>query len=208
MHEVEALLALMASLPLVWGLLALAAAAMLEYVFPPFPGDAVVLVGALLIPLAGWPFGAVLGAVTAGSVVGAWLTWSLGRALGQASGPAWLRRWLERPGVWPRVRALEARFERHGSLYVALNRFLPGFRAFFFLIAGKVGLPLWRVLLLGAVSAALWSLALLGAGWAVGFHLERLVELSRAYSTIIWSLLAVAALVWALRRTWRAPRAE
>src|SRR5262245_60083821 len=54
----------------VGGLAALAGSAMIEYVFPPFPGDFVTVLGAVLVTGYGWSFPLVLGAVMLGSVAG------------------------------------------------------------------------------------------------------------------------------------------
>lgn len=206
--DVQLIIETLSQQPLWLGLLGLSASAMIEYIFPPFPGDAIVLAGAVLIPVARWPFAAVLGAVVLGSVLGAAINWRLGHVLGQHQRPAFLHRWLSRPNIAPKVEALEDRFRRHGSLYVCLNRFLPGFRAFFFVIAGKVGLPQGRVLAFGALSAALWSLALMGAGYLVGYNIERLVALMRGYGLMVWALIGAGALLWGVRFLWQRAKRE
>jgi membrane protein DedA with SNARE-associated domain len=64
------------------GLAVLAGAAMVEYVFPPFPGDTITLFGAVLITAYGWSFWGVYGAVMAGSVAGSMAVFYLGLNLG------------------------------------------------------------------------------------------------------------------------------
>ena len=201
--DVQAMIELLSQQPLWLGLTCLGAASLIEYIFPPFPGDAILLAGAMLIPIAHWPFIAVLVAVTLGSVVGAALNWRLGRWVATTERSTWLHRWLERPSVAPRVRALEARFEKRGSLYVSLNRFMPGFRAFFFIIAGKVNLPLGHVLSFGALSATLWGLALMGAGYSVGYNVEHVVSLLKTYNVIVWGVLGALVFVFCARALWR-----
>lgn len=200
--DVQAMIELLGQQPLWLGLSCLGAASLIEYLFPPFPGDAILLAGAMLIPIAQWPFVAVLAAVTLGSVLGAALNWRLGRWLATTTRTTWLHRWLERPKVAPRVRALEARFARRGSLYVSLNRFMPGFRAFFFIIAGKVNLPLGKVLAFGALSATLWGLALMGVGYSVGYNVERVVSLLKTYNVIVWGILGALLFVFCGRALW------
>jgi len=173
------------------GVAALAAAALLEYVFPPFPGDTVTLFGAFLAATARWNAGVVLAAVTAGSLAGAALDYALGRRLGR------------RPAgeLSPRQRALReraapvvARFERHGAIFVAVNRFLPGIRALVFVAAGMARLPLRRVLAWGALSALLWNGLLIGAGFAIGDNWEALLALARRYALAAWAVVGAAAL--------------
>ena len=174
----------------------------IEYVFPPFPGDTVTIAGAVLTAQAGWPWWAVFGALTLGSVVGAWVNLGVGRWLARDDGDTWLHRWLARPHVAERRANLEERFRRHGSAYITLNRFLPAFRALFFVTAGMAGLPTARVLGFAALSAALWNGALMCAGAAVGYNLDALVGLAKQYSVVVWGALGVVALVWAVR-WWR-----
>ncbi len=58
--------------------------ALIEYVFPPFPGDTVVVAGAALVTAFGWQLWPVLGIVTAGSVAGSMVSWAVGCALARA----------------------------------------------------------------------------------------------------------------------------
>ena len=177
-----------------YALLVLFGASLVEYVFPPFPGDAVTLLGAFYAVQGVLPLPLVFAVVTAGSVAGAAIDYGLGRRLGQAA-----ERRL--PGDNPRhpwasldrLHGFEARYRKHGDLFILVNRFLPGIRGFFFVAAGAAGMPFRRVMLLGAVSAGVWNALLLGAGFAVGENLDRLVQLFRAYSAFAWTALGTAA---------------
>ena len=180
-----------------WGLLVLTASAMIEYVVPPFPGDTVTIVGAVLIPTAGWPWWAVFAAVMLGSTIGAGFDWWLGYWIAENEHrDTWLHRFLERESVEPRVAKLKDQFRKRGSAYIAANRFLPAFRALFFVVAGLTRLPLGRVLFYAAISAAVWNAALLGAGYAVGYNLDELASLVEQYTNIVWGLLGAAVIGW------------
>lgn len=197
--DIEALFQWFAALPMWLGLLCLGASAGIEYVFPPFPGDAITLVGAMLVPIARWPVVAVFGALMAGSMLGAAINWRVGRWLVEAKRRTWLHRWLDRPAVDARVARLKDRFERHGSVYICLNRFLPAFRAMFFIVSGMVNVPFWRVMCFGGLSAALWNAALLGAGYAVGYNLTALAELLKQYSVVVWGVIGVGLVLWGIK---------
>jgi membrane protein DedA with SNARE-associated domain len=198
---------LLALLPLTPGLVAylmLAGAALIEYVFPPFPGDLIVVFSAFLVVRRGWPALPVYGAVVAGSALGLMLVYAAGGWLARSEA-RWRRPWMVR--LRPRIDALVARFERHGTLYILVNRFLPSVRAMFFLAAGMARLPWWRVLLAGVASAAAWNAALFLVGRTVGTSWERLKSVAETYSLVLWSLLAVAAMAWLFRRWLRRRRA-
>lgn len=177
-----------------------------EYVFPPFPGDTLVLLGAwyAVNGALSWPMTFL--AVTAGAVAGAWVDWRAGVALGRR-----LDRSAHRRGGLgeERLRRFEAGYRRWGAWLLVANRFLPGVRAFFFLAAGASGIPLREVLLFGGISAALWNAVLLAAGGFLVGNLEELVQLFGRYTSVAWlAMAAVAALLlaWALLR--RRPGAE
>ncbi|WP_373047394.1 DedA family protein [Vulgatibacter sp.] len=188
-----------------YALVALFGASLIEYVFPPFPGDSIVILGAFYATHGELPLAAVFLAVTLGSVVGSAIDYAIGRRLGSAAE----RRVPESPRRFrwaglDRLHRVEAAYRRHGDLYILINRFLPGVRGFFFVAAGMAGMPFRRVILLGALSAALWNALLLAAGWAVGENLDRLVALFRTYSFVAWGglfLVATGLLVrWVLGR--------
>ena len=175
------------------GLLLIGAAALLEYVFPPFPGDTVTLFAAFLVTRYGWNLPLVFVAVLTGSGVGAMIDYGVG---------VWMRRpyeegrFLKSEGTRRRVEQVLAAFRRHGAAYVAINRFLPGVRAVFFLAAGMAGLRAWAVLFWALVSAAAWNGLVVGVGYAAGANWARLKELAAIYSTVAWGLLALALVAW------------
>lgn len=179
-------------------------AALIEYVFPPFPGDSVTLLGAFVAVQGELPLTWVFLAVTAGSVAGAAIDYRIGARIGRAAE----RRSTEGQGrfaaaSYERLRRIEAAYRRHGDLYILANRFLPGVRGFFFVAAGMAGMSFRRVMALGAISASVWNLLLLAAGWAVGENFDRLVHLFRTYSSIAWTLIALVVAGWLALQAYR-----
>jgi membrane-associated protein len=179
-------------------------ATFVEYVFPPFPGDLLVVLGAWYAVHGELSWPATFLSVTAGGIAGAWVDWRVGKALG-----ARLDRRLGRrsPLTEERLARFEAAYRRRGDLLLALNRFFPGVRAFIFLAAGASGIPLRRVLLLGALSAALWNALLLAAGALVARNVDELVDLVNHYTQVAWALLALAAVAVAAAAALRRRRA-
>lgn len=166
-------------------------ATFVEYVFPPFPGDLVVVLGAWYAAQGQLSWAAAFASVTAGAVLGAWVDYRIGVAVGLRIDRRMARR---SPLTEARLARFEASYRRFGAWLLVLNRFLPGVRAFLFIAAGASGLPLGKVLLCGAVSAALWNALLLGAGALVAQNAEELVALVDRYTHFAWWLLAAAAL--------------
>jgi len=183
------------------GLALLGGAALLEYLFPPFPGDTVTLFGAVLVARYHWSLPWVFLSVLAGSGLGAMVDHGVGV-------------WMRRPyhsGRFPRSEANRARvervleaFRRHGAAYVALNRFLPAVRAIFFVASGLAGLNPWLVLFYALVSAALWNALIIGVGYSVGASWTRIKGVFAVYSRVAWGVVALVATGLLARWAWRA----
>jgi membrane protein DedA with SNARE-associated domain len=194
------------------GLAVLFLASGLEYVFPPAPGDSVIVLGGVYAVRAGVPIAAVFAVLMAGSLLGAMADWALGRWLGRklAAAPHEKRflRFLSREQIleW------EVRFRHHGTFWLVINRFLPGVRGPIFLAAGASGISARRVLVWGGLSSLVWNALLFGAGYAAGGHAERIEQLLQSYGRFAWAAIGVVAGLglarWAWRRAARARRAR
>ncbi len=165
-------------------------ASLVEYVFPPFPGDTIVLLGAWYAAQGALSWPTAFAAVTAGAMLGAWIDWRAGRALAPALEA---RAAVRGPLDAARLARFDAAYRKYGGLLLLANRFLPGIRAFLFLAAGAARLPLGRVLLLGGVSAALWNALLLGMGALLFHNLADMVAFFDRYTRLAWVALALAA---------------
>ncbi len=113
------------------------AASLAEYVFPPFPGDLLVVLGAwyAVQGAISWPL--AFTAVTGGAVAGAALDHAVGRWLGSRLDVRVARRGALSA---ERLARFVDAYRRHGAALLLLNRFLPGVRAFVFVAAGAVGI--------------------------------------------------------------------
>ena len=130
---------------------ALALAAAVENVFPPFPADTVVAFGSFA---AARGKGSALGSFLAtwtGNIAGALLMYALGRRYGSAL----LRGRLLRAGP-DAEQKLTAMYERHGVWALALSRFIPGVRAIVPPFAGALRLGPGRTLAAIALASGVW----------------------------------------------------
>ncbi len=185
-----------------WGLGAVFLACAVEYVFPPFPGDALTLLGGVYAVRGhlAWPL--VFAVATAGSVAGGAAAFAIGR---------WGGRLAERlPGrrgfTWltaTKLHAWETQFRTRGVWLLLLNRFMPAVRGPLFFAAGACGVPPRRALVFGGISAAVWNALILGAGWAVGGNVERLADLADTYGRAAGAVIAVAVVALVARAAWR-----
>jgi membrane protein DedA with SNARE-associated domain len=175
-------------------------ASLVEYVFPPFPGDLLVVLGAWYAVQGALSWPATFASVTAGAVAGAWIDHRIGAALGRR-----IDRRLATKGVLSaeRLARFEASYRRWGVVLLVANRFLPGLRAFIFLAAGASGIPLRKVLLYGGLSAALWNGLLLAAGGLLARNSGELVSLFERYTRVAWTLVVLAAVIALAVAAWR-----
>lgn len=178
------------------GLGILAGCALLEYVFPPFPGDTVTLFGSFLVVRHDWSLVLVFASVMGGSAVGAMIDYFIGYRLGSSYRQGKVFR---RERVRQRVERVLAAFRRYGPAYVAINRFLPGVRAVIFVAAGMAQLKPGRVLLFALISAALWNAAILALGYAIGANWEQIRRVVELYANGIYLILVMVAAFLALR---------
>jgi len=172
--------------------------AMVEYIFPPFPGDVVVLLGAFLVGKHHWSLALVLVAVNVGSAIGLSADYAFGRWVGKRD-----RSWREKYPRWRRMGASIDRFDvfyrRWGALCIVLNRFVPAVRAIFFVAAGMAGIKYWKALVLGLVSSLAWTWLLVLAGAWVGGKWDKLKALFQTYSVAAWIAAAVVVFLLVLR---------
>ncbi|MFW6087428.1 MAG: DedA family protein [Myxococcota bacterium] len=207
LHRVEDIIAFMEREhgPLPYAMLALSG--ILEVVFPPWPGDVLVMAGALLAANSEYVAPYVYAASTVGSTLGGLAVHAVGE---------WAGSQRER---WPRMfrgprteRAIDAivqGFRNRGGAYLAINRFWPSMRALFFLAAGVAKVPRWQVVVFGGISAAAWTGLIFGLSWVVGHNLDRMRALYRDYTlgtTVVMIVLAAGWLAWrGFRRPPRPP---
>ena len=178
------------------GYVALLVASLIEYVFPPFPGDTVVLLGGVFAVRGqrSWPL--VLAAITFGSMVGAAIDYFIGNRLAHR-----FERTADFAQRHPHIYRLQQRMRTSGVLLIALNRFMPGVRGLLFIAAGTSSMNFGRVMGWGTVSALVWNSLIFGVGIAVGGNLERLERLFRVYNWlagVVIALVVVISTVWYL----------
>ncbi|MBI5376749.1 MAG: DedA family protein [Candidatus Schekmanbacteria bacterium] len=198
----DKLIAFLLSNENVLGYSVLLASSVIEYVFPPFPGDTVTLFGAFLIATRGWNFTAVLASVTLGSITGSCIDYYLGRKIGGA--------FVKDNGktiaagsygvlTVERYNYVKEKFDKYGALIIVMNRFMPGVRAFFFIVAGITGMSIWSVQAYNLISVILWNVLIIWAGMLIGNNWERLLSLSQAYSTILGILVVIFIVVFVVK---------
>lgn len=186
----------------------LAALMLLENLFPPIPSEVVLPLTGFFVSRGELGFVAALVTATAGSLLGAFILYALGRLGGR---PLVLRygrllrvneKELDRADDW---------FDRYGGWVVFLGRMVPGVRSVVSIPAGMSEMPLGRFSLLTALGSAVWNSLLIGAGWLLGENWQRVSGLVGSGSHAVLVALAVAAVglaAWWWRRRTRTDAAD
>ena len=176
-----------------WAYGLIAAASAVEYVFPPLPGDTVVLFAVVLAARAQLNWALVYALMTLGAIAGGLMAWGFGLWL--ANHEDHWPRFLKHPAATRALDAVRRGYARYGSAYLAVNRFLPALRAFFFLGAGLSRMSAWPVIVFGGLSAAVWNALLLGAGYALGHNWDAMRDLMERYTTVTLVIVIIAGVV-------------
>ena len=176
------------------GLLLVVLLAWLEYVFPPAPGDSIMLFACFLAGVGTLSMPATLAACLGGSIAGALTAYAIGARLGRSYfflRSRWARAELER---------LERGFARFGTRMLLINRFLPGVRGVFLYAAGIGRLPWRAVLVHSTLSNILWVALIAWGGVRLGSSWEEVEVVFRRY---VWAI-AIGMTVYFVFRIARA----
>lgn len=172
-----------------WAYALVVGAAAIEYVFPPIPGDTVALFAIVLAVRAQLQWVLVYLSLTAGALGGGLVAWGFGLWL--ASHEDHWPHFLKTRGATRALDAVRRGYDKHGAMYLALNRFLPALRAFFFVGAGLSRMSIAPVIVFGGLSAAVWNALLMAVGYAVGSNWDVLREIVERYTVATFILVAI-----------------
>jgi membrane protein DedA with SNARE-associated domain len=180
-----------------WAYAWLFLASLIEYVFPPFPGDAIALLGIFLAVTSGMSAPQTYLALNLGALLGGLGAYAFGRHFAEVEKrPAFLRT----PKTAAMLAEVEAKIAKHGAVILMANRFIPAMRSFFFVGAGIARVPAWKVALYGGISACAWNAILFGLGTLAGNNLAQLQTWVERYSLVAVSLFVLALAVYVVRR--------
>ena len=171
-------------------------ASYLENMFPPLPGDTILIFCAYLVGRGKLPFGTALATTIIASIAGFMTMYYLGRRLGRGRLLSQQQKWFSEKSL---IR-IEKLFQRWGYGVIAVNRFMAGLRTVVALFAGIGGLNAWKVFGLGFISVVLWNGGLLWIGSAIGENWEIVGSYLGRYNSIVSLLLVTTILSLIIHR--------
>lgn len=172
----------------------------LETVFPPVPSEVIMTVAGVSASRGNMTFTGVVGAGTAGAMLGNYLWFWLAIKFGSDR----LHRFADRYGRWLTLNWKEIEhgqqlFQKHGSIIVLVARMLPTLRSLISIPAGIFGMSHRRFLVFSTIGTAGWSAALAGAGYALGSQFADVEKILGPLSTAV-IILIVLGYFWRLVR--------
>lgn len=189
---------------------------MTENLFPPWPGDTLVVFAGVLVArdVITLP-GAVLSTLV-GNMIGAWIMYVAGerllllaRAMHAGMRPGYARRLLEDVVSEDGLSRAHAWFERWGLWFVLVSRFSAGVRFFVSIVAGISRMNVMSFSLAFAIGVLSWNLLLLSGGLALAENWRSVLDWLQIYNMVVLGALGlvVIAFVWHSLRRRRAGRA-
>jgi membrane protein DedA with SNARE-associated domain len=180
----------------------LVVSAFIENIFPPFPGDAVMLAGAFIAGEGNISYIGVLISAVIGGTGGALVVYQLGKTSGRKffeSGPG---RYL----IKGNLGRAERLFSKHGSLLLLASRFLAGIRSAIAVTAGIVRFDVMRMTVLTFLGVVLWNGALIGLMIYSKSNWRMMVEIIRTYNFLLIAVGLIIFSTWIARGIWRKRR--
>jgi membrane protein DedA with SNARE-associated domain len=168
-------------------ILSLSLSVAIEYVFPIFPGDTVVLLAGFLKAKGAFDLKEIFLCIILGSLLGSFLAYEAGRIIARNNKNY---QWVIRLKNSEAFNKFNHWYHRFGPLFLLFNRFFHGIRAIFFVSAGMINLPLWQVLALGGLSAVIYNCFLVLVGYWLGYNAEAILDYFYSYSLAFYILIA------------------
>jgi membrane-associated protein len=180
-------------------------AAAMEYIFPPCPGDMVVLLGFFLAGQGAAPPEHLYAAVVAGGILGCWTAFLLGERYGVRL-IRWVLHWpfptLSRRPKMNRERLVET-FERFDERALIINRFVPFVRNFAVYGAGALKLRRGRSMFYCAISHMAFMAMMLWIGLLTAGSWDQILANARRYNFLVGAVVVGGGSLWLVLGVWR-----
>lgn len=171
----------------------------IENLFPPAPGDSIVVFTGAMASISNESIIPLLLFTTFGSVVGFVIMFLLGKQFDTKIIHSDKFSFISRKAV----KRVEDWFKKYGYWLIVANRFIAGTRAVISFFAGMSKLSLRLTTLLSAISALLWNFILIYSGYKFGENWRLINKYLDLYGKIILPILAVVALFFGVRYLYR-----
>lgn len=181
---------------------------LLENVFPPWPGDTVTVFGGFLVAQSlefgktGFGIMGLFSSTYLGNVCGAYLMIKFG---------ARFLKWVQKKEFPLKKEIYDEEkiqktfdwFHKNEILVILFSRFSAGIRFFVAIIAGMVGINLYKFFLYFSISVILWCGLLIQGGYSLGSNWGLIVEYIALYNKVFFAILALSFVVFVFYTLWK-----
>jgi membrane protein DedA with SNARE-associated domain len=182
---------------IIYGILLVSA--FIENVFPPFPGDTMILAGAYLAGEGNIAYIGVLISVVLGGLAGAMVLYLIGKISGRKFFEIGRGRYL----IKGNLNRAERMFDRYGGGIILGSRFMAGIRSAIAVTAGIVKYDLYRMTILTLISFILWDSLLIGMMIYFKSNWRMIINLIRQFNIIFLVAGALILIGWIFRALWK-----
>ena len=198
-HQIEVLIAYVLTLPTVGMYWFLFFSTILENLFPPWPGDTMVVLGGFLMAHDAVGFWGLTLVTLAGNMVGALIMYFAGEGLvalarhyQQYIKWEWARNQLNELTSPESMDRTSHWFRKWGLWFVIVSRFSAGIRFFVSIIAGisRINLILFSIAF--AIGVIIWNTLLIYGGYALGENWRQIMDWLRVYNVVVITLVCLA----------------
>ncbi|MCA9507915.1 MAG: DedA family protein [Myxococcales bacterium] len=173
----------------------LALSVMLEYIFPIFPGDTVVIACGFFALYGTFSVGEIIFSISLGTITGITLAFGFGKLISKNKFPKkYLKYFSQR-----KVEQIKLWYQKWGYGLLLINRFFPGIRTLFFVTAGMSGLSYFWVLLCGFFSAFIFNSLLFFLGNSLAQNLDIITSTVQNYLNFFYLLSVVVVTILLLK---------
>ncbi|MBX7056515.1 MAG: DedA family protein [Leptospirales bacterium] len=188
-------------------------ASLVENVFPPIPGDAIIIFAGFICAGGEASLALCLLCALAGNLAGGWIMYRSGPAVLALAHrvnewigrPRLLHRFLEDLSSDRRMERVRTALQRYGAWLVVVSRFLAGIRYFVSIVAGLGRMSPLSYLVSFGTGVVVWNALLLSLGRQLGANWRLAVNWIQFYTSTALSLFLIVLLI-ALLLYWRRQR--
>ena len=170
--------------------------AFVEYLFPPIPGDTIMVFGAYLVGIGKLDLLTVYILTTLGSIFGFLILFFIAKYYGRE----FLLKRNYRFFSKETILQVEKWFQHYGVGLIVANRFLSGARSAVPLIAGISNMKISTITLAGLFSSIIWNAILISGGYLLGENWHIVLTVVKRYNQMIIIVIVLLFLFYLWRR--------
>lgn len=161
--------------------------ATIEYVFPLFPGDTIVIAAGLFKARGALSFWEIILGLILGTLIGICLTYFAGHMIAKRKNTSFLPSMIISVDDIDKINRW---YKKWGYPLLIINRFFPGIRSLFFVAAGMNHMSFFLVLMSGFLSALIFNSLLFFLGYFAGHNIEFIEGFIKQYTIIAYLIIA------------------